>query len=111
LSTKEVLSDRLNELMDLEESVDFTKLNKREIEILLKIFENPQKLIRLGWKNLRDRAKKEILDEIMGRSFIDDLLKTALKKPKEGKGPLGFGLLPTIRERVRGLLEKAPSEG
>lgn len=96
--TKEELSDRLNEILGLEETVDFTKMTKEDLEYLLKVVDDPSSLIRIGWKNLRDKAKKEILEELMGRPFLDEVLKGVPTK-EEGKGGLlGLGIVPSIRK-------------
>ena len=111
MATKEELSDRLNDLLGLE-YVDFAKMTKDDLEILLKVVAEPSNLIRIGWKNLRDKAKKEILEELMGRPLLDDMLKDVLPKEGvgEGKGPLGLGILPRARERFRGIFAEKESK-
>ena len=110
MATKQELSDRLNEILGLE-YVDFAKMAKEDLEILLKAVGEPSNLIRIGWKNLRDKAKKEILEELMGRPLLDDMLKDVLpKEGGEGKGPLGLGILPRARERFRGIFAEKESK-
>ena len=109
--TKEELSDRLNELLGLEEMVDFAKMTKEDLETLLKTVGEPSNLIRIGWKNLRNKAKKEILEELMGRPLLDEVLQDVLpKEGKAGKGPLGLGILPRARERFRGIFAEKESK-
>lgn len=86
--TKEELSDRLNELLKIE--VDFSKMTKADLKALINVFSDPSAIIELGIKQIRDKAKKEILEKRLG-----DILDL----PKKGGGPLGLGILPTILNR------------
>ena len=108
MATKDELSDRLNEVLGLEDTVDFAKMTKDDLEILLKTVGEPSNLIKIGWKTLRDKAKKEILEELLGRPFLDEVLKGV--QEGEDKGPLGFGILPSVRNRMRGIFEKETTE-
>ena len=110
MATKEELSDLLNDLLGLEATVDFAKMMKEDLEILLKAVGEPSNLIRIGWKNLRNKAKKEILEELMGRPILDEVLKRVPSKEGEDKGPLGLGLLPTVRAGLRGIFGKETKE-
>ena len=91
--TKEEISDMLNDILKTEVPIDFTKMNKGDLEVLLKILSDPTNLIQIGLKNLRNRAKKEILNltlrDLRERSLLEDIVK------EEG-GPLGLGLIPSI---------------
>jgi len=98
--TKEDLSDRLNDLLGTEDFIDFAKMTKEDLDRLMKVVGEPSNLIRIGWKNIRDKAKKEILEEILGRPFLDEVLKGGSTK-EEGKGPLGFGIIPSVRKNIR----------
>lgn len=98
MATKEELSDRLNGLLGAEDYIDFAKMTKEDLERLLKVVDDPSSLIRIGWKNLRDKAKKEILEELIGRPFLDEVLKGI--PAEEGKGPLGLGILPRILRKA-----------
>ena len=104
MPTKAEISDQLNELLFLE--LDFAKMRKHDLETLLKAIADPSSLIRKGWKNLRDKAKGEILEELMGRPFLDEVLKGLSRK----EGLFGFGILPSIRGQVRGFLSKEAEE-
>jgi len=103
MPTKEELSDRLNEILGLEDEVDFSKMTKEDLESLLKVIGEPSNLIRIGWKNARDKVKREILEEILGRPFLDEILKgiPAKEGEQEDKGPLGFGVIPRAKARIR----------
>jgi len=101
--TKEELSDRLNDLLGVEDSIDFAKMTKEDLDRLIKVVAEPSNLIRIGWKNLRNKAKKEILEELIGRPFLDEVLK-GIPSKEEGKGPLGFGILPSVRKNIQEIL-------
>jgi len=101
LVTKEDISDLLNDILKTEDPIDFTKMNKDDLEALLKILGEPTNLIQIGLKNLREKTKKEILNmtirDLLNRSVLEEIIKD------EG-GPLGFGIIPSIlrmRKRVR----------
>jgi len=104
MPTKEELSDRLNEIMGLEDPIDFSKMTKEDLESLLKIIGEPSNLIRIGWKNAREKVKREVLEEILGRPFVEEILS----KTEEGvkKGPFGFGVLPKLRGILSGTESK-----
>ena len=104
MPTKEELSERLNEIMGLKDPIDFSKMTKEDLESLLKVIGEPSNLIRIGWKNAREKVKREILEEILGRPFLEEILS----KTEEGadKGPLGFGVLPKLRGILSGTESK-----
>lgn len=109
MATKDELCDLLNKFLGSEDYIDFTKMTKEDLERLIRIVSEPSNLIRIGWKNLRDKAKKDILEELMGRPLLDEVFKEILPdKGKEDKGLLGLGILPRARERLRGIIEKEP---
>jgi len=95
LATKEELSERLNAILSLEDTIDFTKLTKEDLERLVKVVEDPSRLIQTGVKQLREKARREILErplkELMDKPFIEGLLER-----DADKGPLGLGILPRI---------------
>jgi len=99
MPTKEQINERLNELLGLEEPIDFTKLSKADMERLLEVLGNPSGLIQMGIKNLRARARREILErpikDFMEKPIIEDILAGSRE------GPLGFGILPRILGRKR----------
>jgi len=105
------LADQINELLGLDLG-SLEKMTKEDLETLLKLIGEPSQLIKIGWKNLRDKAKREILEELTGRPFLDEILKGVPGKEEgENKGPLGLGILPRARERVRGIFaEKETKE-
>ena len=107
MPTKEELSDRVNEILGLGDPIDFSKMTKEDLESFLKTIKEPSNLIRIGWKNLKEKAKKEILEELIERPLVD-VLKGLGKEEKEGKdkGPLGLGILPRAMTRIRGVLEE-----
>ena len=90
MPTKEQISDKLNEL--LETTIDFSKLTKEDLESFVKIFADPSRLIQLGVKGLRNKAKKEILNRTLG----DLLEKPVLEELRADDGPFGFGILPRL---------------
>lgn len=109
MPTKQELSDQINEVLGSEDYIDFAKMTKEDLECLIKIVGEPSNLMRIGWKNLRDKAKKELFEEIMGRPLLDEVLK-GIPVKEEGKGPLGFGIVPSLRRNIRGILSREPEE-
>lgn len=99
MATKEELSDRLNDLLGLEDSVDFTGMRKEDLERLLEVFVDPARLIQTGIKQLRSKARREILErplkDLMDKPFLEGFLT------ERDKGPLGLGLLPRILGRSK----------
>lgn len=95
---KENLSDRLNELLGINEFVDFSKMTREDLDILLKIVSDPSNLIRTGWRNLRNDAKQKLLEEIVDRPLLDEILNRSVER-NENRGPLGLGILPSIFRR------------
>lgn len=102
---KEELSDKMNEIFGLEDTVNFAKMTKEDLERLIKVVGEPSNLIKIGWKNLRGKAKKEILQELMERPILDEVLKG--DEEGKNKGPLGLGVLPALRGVLRGTLGDA----
>ena len=110
MSTKADLADQINELLGLDlDSLE--RMTKEDLEALKKLIAEPSNLIRVGWKNLRDKAKREILEELMERPLLDEVLKgVPAKEGKEDKGPLGLGILPRARERIRGIFTEGEAK-
>ena len=108
MPTKEELSDKINEILGLEDTIDFSKMTKENLESLLKVVEEPSNLIRIGWKNAREKVKREVLEELLGRPLLEEILS----KEGEGgdKGPLGFGVLPRLRGILKGTLAEGEAE-
>ena len=98
--TKDELSDKLNELLDLELEIDFTKLNKDDLERLWEFMSHSPNMISLGVKRLRGDVRRDLLEKP---------LKEILDTPENGEqgGPLGLGLIPRAQARFRGLREKS----
>lgn len=110
MGTKADLADQINGLLGLDLG-SLERMTKEDLETLLKLIGEPSNLIRVGWKNLRDKAKREILEELMGRPLLDEVLKGVPTKEEGDKGPLGLGILPRARERIRGIFaEKEAKE-
>jgi len=82
MATKEELSDKINELLKTDVPLDFTKMGKEDLEALLGILNDPTKMIQIGVKNLRDKAKKELLNRTLG----DLLDKSILEEVKAKRG-------------------------
>jgi len=110
MPTKEELSERLNEIMGLEDPIDFSKMTKEDLESLLKIIGEPSNLIRIGWKNAREKVKKEVLEEILGRPILEEILSKMGEEAEGDKGPLGFGVLPKLRGILSEKLEGRGAE-
>lgn len=91
---KDELSEKMNELLDLDEEIDFTRLIKTDLEALYEFVSNSSNLIALGVKSLRGKVRKDLLERP---------LKDLLEVPEDGEdgGPLGLGILPRIRNRRR----------
>ena len=93
--TKEDMSDEINKILGTEDDpIDFTKMNKEDLDKLLKVLNNPAKLIQIGIRNLRQKAKKEILEkplkEILERPLIEEVMSS------DRGGILGLGILNRI---------------
>ena len=90
--TKEELSDRLNEVLDLEDEVDFTRMTKEDLERLVTALD-PARLIQTGIKQLRSKARRDLLE----RPLKDLLDKPFLERIVEREeGFFGLGILPRI---------------
>jgi len=86
---KEELSDQLNEILGLEEPIDFSRLLKEDLERLVEAFKDPKALIRLGVRRLRGKARERVMEYL-----IEEFLGR-----ERDEGPLGFGILPRILKR------------
>ena len=110
MPTKEELSEKINEILGLEDTIDFSKMTKEDLESLLKVVEEPANLIRMGWKNAREKVKKEVLEEILGRPILEEILSKTGEEGEGDKGPLGFGVLPKLRGILKGTLAEGEAE-
>jgi len=77
-------------------------MSREDLEKILNFVRDPYNLIKIGAKNLRGKVKKELLEEVLGRPLIEDLLSETDEEGAEDKGPLGLGILPRIRGMVKG---------
>ena len=102
---KEELSEELNDLLGLVD-LDFSKMTKEDLEALLRFFGDPYNLIKIGVKNLRGKVKREILEEVLGRPLIEEVLGRSLEEKEEDRGPLGFGVIPSVLARMRGIFKE-----
>jgi len=100
--TKEDIKDQINEILSLD--LDWSRMSKEDLEKLLSFVRDPYNLIKIGVKNVRGKVKKEVMEEIMGRPLLEELLRetTPEGEAPEDKGPLGLGILPRLRGIVRG---------
>jgi len=72
--------------------VDWTRLSKEDLDSVVKVLGDPGKLVQLGVKAIRNKAKEEWLNRPL-REVLENL--EGLHKEKR-RGPLGFGILPAI---------------
>lgn len=107
MSTKEELSSTLNLLLEPDVDIDFSKLSKEDLERLIKVLSEPSRLIQLGIKHLRNKARKEVLDRPL-RDFFEVPLLEGIKS--KGNGPLGLGLFPIIIDKSQRLKQKLTKE-
>ena len=90
--TKEELSDRLNEVLDLEDEIDFTRMTKEDLERLVTALD-PARLIQTGIKQLRSKARRDLLErplkDLLDKPFLERFIE-------RDEGFLGLGFLPRI---------------
>lgn len=90
MSTKDSISDQLNEIMGL--TVDWTKMGKEDLEKISKFFDEPYRLIQLGVNKLKTKAKEDILKRPLGEILqSSDLLGSVAGRGRGGL--LGLGIL------------------
>lgn len=93
MSTKDSISDQLNEIMEL--NVDWTKMGKEDLEKISRFFNEPYRLIQLGVNKLKTKAKEDLLNRPLGEILqSSDLLGSVAGRGRGG--PLGLGILPSI---------------
>lgn len=92
MTTKEEISDKLNELLKID--VDFSKMTREDLETLLKVVSEPATLVQLGLRGLRNKATKELLNRPLKEFFDSAFLEEIIQKNRGG--PLGLGILPAI---------------
>jgi hypothetical protein len=87
MSTKEEISDRINEILGLKDDpIDLSKLPKRDLERLCRAIEDLA-----ASKLLGSRLLNRPVGEIMNMR-----LKDLIREFREGGGPFGLGILPRI---------------
>ena len=96
MATKEELSDKLNEILGLEETVDFSKMTKEDLEKLVDYFSDPANMLRTAIKNMRGRAKRELLERPLKDLLEADLIGIILGKRERKGGLFGFGILDRV---------------
>jgi hypothetical protein len=102
LSTKEDIKDQINEVLSLD--LDWSRMSKEDLEKLLNFVRDPYNLIKTGVKNVKGKVKKELMEEILGRPLLEELLsQTSTDESSEDKGPFGLGIIPRIRGFVKGV--------
>lgn len=104
--SKEEVSRRLNDVLEIKPEIDFTKLSKEELDRLVVTLSDPRKLLRIAGTGTTQRglerlraAVDEVLSERKGGLFGLGLLPEG-KSGEEDKGPLGLGVLPRVRQRL-----------
>ena len=90
---KEELSDRINLLLSIDDTIDFSGMKKEELERFIEFVKDPSTLIQSGLKRMRDRVRGEVLERPL-REFLDGPVE-------DDKGPFGLGLIPRARKLFR----------
>ena len=92
MSTKENLSDQLNQLLGL--SVEWSKMSREDLATLVKLFGDPMGIVQLGVRMMKEKTR----EDIMGRKLGDVLSSSTILNLKDRMrgGPLGLGILPGI---------------
>jgi len=90
---KDELSDKINEYLSLDDTIDFSGMKKEELERFVEFLKEPANQIQAGLKRMRDRVRGDILDRPL-REYLEG-------DPKDDKGPLGLGILPRARDLLR----------
>lgn len=94
--TKEELSDELNQLLGIDDWIDFSGMTKESLERFKTwVTDNltPQNMIKTGVERMRTNFRGQILDRPI-KDFLDPALLEE-GKPQPDTGLLGFGLLKT----------------
>ena len=96
MPTKEQLSDRVNVLLGITDIINFSNMNKEDLERFVKYletdFSDPSTMIKTGINRMRENVRDKVLDRP-----LRDFLNPGLLEAQEGEetGPLGFGFLKT----------------
>lgn len=94
--TKDELSDELNQLLGIDDWIDFSGMTKEDLE-RFKLWVNetltPQNMIKNGVEKMRKNFRGQVLDRPI-RDFLDPTLLEE-GKPQQDVGLLGFGFLRT----------------
>lgn len=91
MPAKEELCNAVSGILEVE-LASLERMTNEDLEKLLAALKDPSKLIQTGIKQLRAKARSELLDKPL-REFMD---KPIFNLKNERNGPLGFGLLPKI---------------
>jgi len=94
---KRELADRVCEILGLElESL--TKMSKSDLEKLAKFLDDPQNLIRLGVKRLREKARGQIAESV--KQVLERPIIELISEEREDRGGIfGLGIIPSILKR------------
>jgi len=104
--SKEEISRRINDALEIRPEIDFTKLSKEELERFAVALSDSKKLVRLGVTGVRKETRDRILgavDEALGEREGGLFGLGIIPKEQPGgddKGPLGLGILPRVKERL-----------
>lgn len=91
---KQEISEKLNEYLQLAETpIDFTRLKADDLQRLYTMFADGSMTAKLT--QLTMKAMKEGVVKDVGKRL------SSLIEGEEGTGPLGFGILPGIRDTIR----------
>lgn len=96
MPTKEQISEQLNEILGLTENpIDFTRLNKEELERLVDLFSTVAQVAQIGIRSAREKLRGGILgrpvEEVLRMPLIDVLAQV------RGEGGL-LGIVDRITE-------------
>lgn len=91
LPTKEALCDEISAILEVELS-SLERMTNEDLEKLLVALKEPSKLIQTGIKQLRTKARSELLERPL-KEFLD---KPIFNLKSDRNGPLGFGILPKL---------------
>lgn len=106
MSTKEDLSDQLNQLLGV--NVEWSKMSRENLETLVKLFGDPMGIVQLGIRMMKEKTR----EDIMGRKLGDVLSSSTILNLRERSrgGPLGLGILPGLLGQTDKTSEKISKE-
>lgn len=101
MTTKDELAENIMDLLELDSLPSLVRMNKTD---LVKMHQRLQFYKRDG--ELTGKPLEEVLnEEIEGKKLKDMTLKELAEKVRDS-GPLGFGLLPEVRQVARREVKK-----